>query len=158
MLPSSVCTRDQEIKCGASFHLHRQEVRGVRGRHGGVPGLDRGYPGLQEGQRDPKENENVDDNNFCNLRPAATGGGRDQTQLGEHELRWHCRAWGGRGRGLRGWRWRRTRTKITRRMRLKKAEEGTSRPNTRLSSMSLREVGSSIRTILSKEIFEHQKF
>ena len=38
------------------------------------------------------------------------------------------------------------------------AEEGTSRPNTRLSLMSLREVGSSIRTILSKEIFEHQKF
>lgn len=39
-----------------------------------------------------------------------------------------------------------------------KAEEGTSRPNTRLSLMSLREVGSSIRTILSEEIFEHQKF
>ena len=38
------------------------------------------------------------------------------------------------------------------------AEEGTSRPNTRLSLMSLREVGSSIRTILSEEIFEHQKF
>ena len=35
-----------------------------------------------------------------------------------------------------------------------KAEEGTSRPNTRLSSMSLREIGSLSRTILSEEIFE----